>query len=328
MKRIVIAGGGGFLGQVLARHFSEKAWEVVVLSREATPKEKVGRFVQWDAKGNGPWTQELEGADVLVNLCGKSVNCRYHRRNREAILASRIQPTVTLAEAIKPLEKPPAVWLNAASATLYRHSLETPMDDYTGEHGTGFSVEVCREWEAAFFANALPQTRRVALRTSMVLGNAQNSVYPILARLAKLGLGGKISHGEQMVSWIHELDFARAVAFIIDEPEIAGVINVTAPAPVKNTLFMRQLRNALAVPFGIPHFKPMLEVAAWLMRTETELTLKSRYVVPAKLLERRFIFRYPFIDEAFAALAKKPTNETQAMEPPERTNELLAAHER
>ncbi len=309
MKKLIIAGGTGFLGQALARHFARKNWQVVILTRDTHAPALIGRLVAWDGESLGPWTEELENATALVNLCGKSVNCRYNQTNRNKILESRTRPTRVLTEALQAAKNPPSVWLNAASATTYRHSLDKPMDDYTGEHGHGFSVEVCRAWEAAFFATDLPTTRRVALRTSMVLGHGKNSVYPILARLARFGLGGKISHGHQMVSWIHETDFVRAIEFIIDNEEFAGAINITAPAPVRNAVFMRSLRETVGMPFGIPHFKIFLEMAAWLMRTETELTLKSRYAIPAKLLEQRFLFQYPFVDEALADLAreKQPT---------------------
>ncbi|MDQ8180547.1 TIGR01777 family oxidoreductase [Pelagicoccus sp. SDUM812005] len=303
MKKLVIAGGTGFLGQALARHFARKNWQVTILTRDTRAATLAGRLVPWDGRTIGPWTAALENAHALINLCGKSVNCRYHARNRQAILESRIAPTRVLAQAIQELEKPPAVWLNAASATLYRHSLDTPMDETEGEIGHGFSVDVCRAWEAAIYESQLPRTRRVALRTSMVLGHAKNSVYPILARIARCGMGGKLGTGQQMVSWIHETDFVRAVAFAIEDSDLTGPLNLTAPAPVRNHVFMQSLRQALGIPFGLPHFKPLLEIAAWLLRTETELTLKSRFAVPAKLLAHRFVFYYPFVDEALAALA-------------------------
>lgn len=306
MKKLIIAGGTGVLGQALARHFTRKNWQVVILTRNASAPTLAGRLVAWDGETLGPWTSELEGAQALVNLCGKSVNCRYHARNRSEILNSRIQPTRVLAEALQFLKRPPNVWLNAASATIYRHSFDTPMDEKTGEIGDGFSVGICKAWEAAFFAANLPATRLVALRTSMVLGYAKNSVYPILARLARFGLGGKLSHGTQMTSWIHETDFARAVEFAVNDEDIHGPLNITAPAPVTNNVFMSTLRKTLGVPFGLPHFKPLMEIAAWLVRTETELTLKSRFAVPATLLQHRFVFYYPFIDEALASLAKAP----------------------
>lgn len=304
MKKLVIAGGAGFLGQVLARHFKRKTWEVVVLTRAASPQLDDGRPVAWDGASVGPWIDELAGADALVNLCGRSVDCRYHRRNREEILQSRLLPTRALAKALAQLETPPPVWVNASSATIYRHSLDRPMDEAEGELGRGFSVEVCQAWEDAFFTPELPGTRRVALRASMVLGRARNSVFPVLARLARLGLGGKFSSGKQMMSWIHETDFARVTERAIDDDSLAGPLNVTAPAPLPNAAFMKALRDVLHVPFGLPHLKAELEIAAWLMRTETELTLKSRYVIPAKLLQQRFVFRYPFLEDAMANLAE------------------------
>lgn len=305
MKKIIIAGGAGFLGQVLACHFQKKNWEVVVLSRTTTTQLKAGRLVIWDGRSLGPWTNELEGSDVLVNLSGKSVDCRYTARNRSEILSSRIDPTHVLNQSLQNLNQAPKVWLNAASATIYRHSIDEPMDEATGELGDGFSVQVCKNWESEFFKAELPKTRRVALRTSMVLGHGKNSVYPVLARIARLGIGGKMSSGKQMVSWIHETDFARAVAFAIEEEDIEGPLNVTAPAPVANSVFMRTLREAVRVSIGLPSFRPLLELAAWILRTETELTLKSRYAIPTKLLQHRFVFNYPFLDAALTQLSQK-----------------------
>ncbi len=315
MKKLIIAGGTGFLGQALARHFARKNWQVTILTRDTHAPTRAGRLVAWDGKTLGPWTDELENAHALINLCGKSVDCRYHQRNREEILESRLQPTRVLEKALQTLKHPPAVWLNAASATIYRHSLDTPMDEASGEIGDGFSVDVCQAWEEAFFKENLPQTRRIALRTSMVLGYGKNSVYPILSKIARCGMGGKLSTGNQMVSWIHETDFVRAIEFAIDDEDIAGPLNLTAPAPVRNHVFMRALREAIGIPFGIPHFKPLLEIAAWLMRTETELTLKSRFVIPAKLLRHRFVFYYPFVDEAFADLVQRKRTEATRFDP-------------
>ncbi|MDQ8198965.1 TIGR01777 family oxidoreductase [Pelagicoccus enzymogenes] len=303
MKKLVIAGGTGFLGQALARHFTRKNWEVVILTRNTQAPALAGRLVAWDGKTLGPWVQELEKAQALVNLSGKSVDCRYHPRNRREIRESRLAPTRVLSVALQNAKAPPSVWLNAASATIYRHSLDTPMPEEDGEIGNGFSVEVCQAWEKALFEATLPGIRRIALRTSMVLGHAKNSVYPILARIARCGLGGKLSTGEQMVSWIHVTDFVRAIEFAIEDEDLQGPLNITAPAPVRNCVFMKTLRETLGIPFGLDHYKPLLEVAAWILRTETELTLKSRFAVPAKLLQHRFVFYYPFVDEALSDLA-------------------------
>lgn len=303
MRTIVIAGGSGFLGQVVARHFETRGWKVVVLTRRPPKPGSLGQAVIWDGRNAGAWQAECEAADALLNLAGASVNCRYHRRNRERILRSRIESTEILRQTVANAARPPKVWVNASSATIYRHSEIDPMTEETGELGTGFSVDVCRSWESAFFAGELPATRRVALRSSLVLGVGKNSVYPTLARIARFGMGGKLGHGNQMVSWIHEDDFARAVAFAIEDETLAGVLNVTAPAPVTNRVFMKTLRESIGVPVGLPHFRPLLEAAAFLMRTETELILKSRFAYPARLLERRFVFKYPFLDEALAALS-------------------------
>lgn len=311
MKQILIAGGTGFLGQVLTRHFHRKGWQVTILTRQLNAQNltlktqhPLYRLTHWDGKTLGPWTSEIEQADVLINLCGKSVNCRYHKRNKRQILTSRIEPTNVLAKAIHQAKNPPAVWLNASSSTIYAHSLETPMTERDGKLGEGFSVEICKAWEKAFFALDLPHTRRVALRSSMALGHASNSVYPILKRITRLGMGGRMSTGNQMVSWIHQEDFARAVEFAIQNETIEGTLNLTAPAPVTNATFMKSFRKALHVPFGLAHYKPLLEIAAWFMRTETELTLKSRYIHPTKLLKNRFVFKYPFIDEALENLTQ------------------------
>ncbi len=312
MKKLVIAGGTGFLGQALAQRFIRLGWDVVILTRAKDAGDAYGRAVHWDGRTLGPWVAELEGAYALANLCGKSVNCRYTPRNRELILRSRIDPTNVLAKALQAAKKTPSVWLNASSATLYRESFDQPMDDESETYGQGFSEDVCLAWEKAFFAPELPDTRRVALRTSMVLGNGKNSVLPTLARLARFGLGGRMSGGQQMVSWIHEVDFVRAVAFAIEEEDLEGPLNISAPAPATNAVFMRTLRSILGVPLGLPHVKPLLELGAMLLRTETELVLKSRFVTPTRLLKHRFLFRYPFLDEAMANLLSSSSSSSAA----------------
>jgi len=251
--------------------------------------------------------------DALINLCGKSVNCRYNRRNREAILESRTHTTRSLSDAISDLKNPPKVWINASTATIYEHSLDNPNTEHDGKIGTGFSVEVAKAWERELFATTHPNIRKIAIRTSMVLGKGKNSVYPILARLTRLGQGGKLSKGNQMVSWIHIADFLRAINFLIEEEDIEGAVNLTAPAPVSNAVFMKTFREKLRVPFGVPHFRPLLEVASFLMRTETELILKSRFVYPERLIRHRFVFEFPFIDEAIEDLAQKAKPENRRL---------------
>lgn len=304
--RIVIAGGTGFLGQALTRHYLAEGCRVTILTRQAPPSESspLLRYRQWDGRTLDSWTSDVEGADVLINLCGASVNCRYHAANRQRILDSRLAPTRVLSDAVARCAKPPSTWINASTATIYRHAVETYQDEQDGELGDGFSERVAKDWEAAFFARDLPRTRRVALRAALVLGHGRNSAYPPLARLARWGLGGHQGAGAQMVSWIHIDDFVRAVSFIAEQEELSGPVNLTAPAPVSNRLFMATLRRSLARRWGLPSPAPLLRFGTWLLRTEAELVLKSRNVVPRKLLEHRFLFRFPFLDEALDQLAK------------------------
>jgi hypothetical protein len=308
-NRIIIAGGSGFLGQVLAKHFIRKEWEVVILTRTAK-KNLVGRQVVWDARTLGSWAEEIDGSSAIINLTGKSVNCRYNERNRKEILDSRVNSTRVLGEAINRCKTPPRAWLNASTATLYRHTFGKPWDESgeteaSAEAKDKFSVEVGWAWEKALNEAVTPRTRKVALRTAMVLGLGQNSVFPVLHRLAKLGLGGRMGNGRQFVSWIHETDFCRAVEWLLDHPEFTGHVNLVSPNPIPNKDMMRTLRNICRAPFGLPATNWMLEIGAFILRTETELLIKSRRVVPGWLLKSGFEFRYPEIADACADLAAK-----------------------
>lgn len=296
---ILIAGGGGFLGQVLDRHFSDRGHSVVVLTRGRTSRDIWSPSEYWDGKTLGPWTALLDDADVLINLSGRSVDCRYTPSNRRAILASRLDSTRVLGEAVAACDHPPRLWINAASATIYRHAEERAMDEATGELGNGFSVDVCQQWERCFFEAPLPETvRRVALRTSIVLGRGGGALKPLCA-LARLGLGGRQGHGRQYVSWLHEADFAGIVDHVIAHEELSGILNATAPKPLSNTDFMAAVRATVGAPFGVPTPAWLLEIGAFVIRTETELVLKSRRVVPARLLDAGYSFRFT---EAGAAL--------------------------
>jgi uncharacterized protein (TIGR01777 family) len=305
--RIVIPGGEGHLGGLLAQSFSDRGHAVTTLTRNPHPKSpSPWRKAPWDGKTLGRWTETLENADVLINLSGRSVDCRYNATNREEILQSRVESTTLLGKAVQSLRRPPAVWLNASTATIYRHIYDREMDEFTGELGGNesdapaswcFSIDVARQWEHAFFASYLPTTRKVALRAAMVMGPA-GEVFPITMRLIQMGLGGSWGHGRQYMSWIHETDFFRAVEFLINREQISGVVNLAAPAPVPNEGFLRTLRNACGVRFGLPSAPWMLAAAAFCMRTETELLLKSRRVVPAILLQHGFEFRFPTWPEA------------------------------
>ncbi|MEM9158652.1 MAG: TIGR01777 family oxidoreductase [Verrucomicrobiota bacterium] len=301
-KTILIAGGSGFLGKALASHFNDAGAEVHILTRGDCKTHKGVHYHHWDGTALGPWTDLLEKADVLINLAGKSVNCRYTKANKAEILKSRTKTTHTLSEALARAETPPKVWLNASTATIYADSKDAPNDDETHHIGNGFSVSVARSWENALFSAPHPGVRKVALRTAMVLGEAENSVYPVLKRQTRFGLGGHHGSGQQMVSWIHIEDFIRAIVFVIENDELAGPINIAAPAPVTDATFMSVFRKTLHAPFGIPTPKPILKLGAFLLRTEPELILKSRNVIPSRLLKHRFQFKYPFIDEALASL--------------------------
>jgi uncharacterized protein (TIGR01777 family) len=301
MKKMIIAGGSGFLGQVLINYFKNKVDEIVVFSRyEKAPIDNI-RFVQWDATNLDPWQDELEHADVLINLTGKSVDCRYNAANKAEILRSRIDSTRVLNQAVLACENPPKHFINSSTATIYQHSLHEPNDE-NGILGSDFSMNVAKAWEAAFFETETPHTLKTAIRTSIVLGKNGGALVP-MKRITKLGLGGKQGSGQQMISWMHELDYARAIAFII-EKQLDGVVNVTAPHPVKNQEFMEEMRRGLQVRFGLNSQKFLLELGAVFMRTETELLLKSRFVMPRRLLNAGFTFEYPSIVNALNNLLR------------------------
>ncbi len=303
MKTLIIAGGTGFLGNVLTQYFKNKVEKIYILSRSTkTDFENVTHLV-WDAKTKGSWSDIFEGADVLINLTGKSVDCRYNETNKQRIVSSRVDSTRILGEVVSACENPPRVWLNSSTATIYRHSLEKEMDEDNGELGDGFSVSVAKAWERSFFELNVIKTRQVALRTSIVFGKDGGAFVPI-KRLTQLGFGGKQGPGNQKVSWIHELDFARSVAFIIENEHINGVINIVAPKPTTNAELMQKLRKKLKIPFGIPIGRTMLELGAKIINTETELILKSRNVIPKRLQNAGFKFSYKTLDSTLDNLLK------------------------
>ena len=312
--RIVLAGGSGFTGRVLAKYFVGRGHEIVVLTRSPKPCAGAVREVFWDGETLGEWAAELEGATAVINLAGRTVDCRYTAKHRREILDSRVNSTRVLGEAVAQCVRPPRVWLNSATATIYRHSLDKPMDEATGEldatpaANDAFSVEVARAWERALDEAPTPLTRKVALRTTMVLGQGRNSVFPVLCRLVRFGLGGRMGSGDQYVSWIHEEDFCRAIEWIIQHEDLTGPVNLAAPNPLPNREMMRTFRQVCGVPFGMPATRWMLEVGAFFLRTETELILKSRYVVPGKLAASGFQFRFPKLREALENLLARRTD--------------------
>ena len=293
--KIIITAANGFMGEALVNYFS-KAHEVVAIVRKSMTFKKAKTCI-WDGKNLGDWATELEGADVLINLAGKSVNCRYNEANKAAIYASRLESTTILGKAIEVCKNPPKLWVNAASATIYRHSLNDPMTESNGEIGTGFSVDVCQKWEKSFFDFQLLKTRQVALRTAIVLGKNAGVMVPF-KRLTQLGFGGKMGDGQQQFSWIHIDDVCRSIEFIIENESLKGALNVSSPNPVRNNVFMQALRQRYNRFAAIPSPVWLLELGAKLIKTETELILKSRFVLPEKLEHAGFKWKFSKIEEA------------------------------
>lgn len=304
MKKIVIAGGSGFLGQALIDFYLPKNYEIVVLTRNAKETgNDMLRYVEWNAKTLDLWLTELEGIEMLINLTGKSVDCRYNEKNKAEILNSRILATEVLGEAIKACAVPPKVWMNSSTATIYEHSLTTKMTEATGVIGDDFSMNVAKSWEKAFYNIKTPRTQKIALRTSIVLGKNGGAFIP-LKNLTKVGLGGTQGTGNQKVSWIHEHDFCRAVDFLFTKNK-EGIFNITSPNPLANKSFMQTLRHVLKMPIGIPQPKWLLNFGAKIINTEAELILKSRYVIPEKLVLAGFQFNYPTAETAIQEIIQR-----------------------
>ena len=302
--KIVLPGGSGHLGQLLARALARRGDEVVLLSRSGARHggTEYPRVVEWDGRALGAWAGELDGADAVINLAGRSVNCRYTESNLREMLDSRVDSTRAVGRAIERARRPPRVWLQASTATIYAHRFDAPNDELTGRIGGGEpdapgywrrSIEIAKAWEQAIYDANAPATRKVALRTAMVMGAQPGGVFDVLFGLTRWGLGGTIAGGRQFVSWIHERDFVRAVAFLLARDDLEGPVNVTAPAPLPQREFMAALRSAAGVPMGLPAARWMVEVGAFILRTDTELVLKSRRVVPRRLLDAGFTFEFP-----------------------------------
>lgn len=342
-RRLILAGGSGFLGGLLARRFRARGWKVVVLTRATVgqrfqPVRATGEeaalaigpdcrlearqhagdrpealsYLGWDGRTLGDWATSLDGAEAVINLAGRSVNCRYHARNRRLMMDSRVEATRVLGEAIARCAQPPRVWLNFSTATIYKHTLG-PAWDEAGEIGAtleardAFSIEVATAWERAFNEAVTPRTRKVALRSAMVFGlnNDANNVYRVLRRLVRFGLGGCMGSGRQFVSWIHETDFCRAVEFLLGHQELSGPVNLAAPNPPTNAEMMHTLRRVLHMPVGLPAAEWMLELGAFFLRTETELILKSRRVLPGRLLDAGFKFEFEHLESALRDLEQR-----------------------
>jgi uncharacterized protein len=303
--KIVIPGGTGHIGSILARAFHDSGHDVSVLSRK--PATAPWRVVQWDGEALGDWAAEIDGTDVVINLAGQSVNCRYTKENRRILIDSRIKSTRVVGEAIARAVRSPRVWLQASTATIYAHRYDAPNDEATGIIGGSepnapdtwrFSIDIVTKWERELNEAATPNTRKVLMRSAIVMSPDPGGPFDALLRLVRFGLGGSSGNGKQFISWIHDQDFMRAVLWLIQHEELDGPVNLAAPNPLPNSEFMQKLREAWGKSFGLPATEWMLELGAFLLRSETELILKSRRVVPTRLLESGFTFQFPTWDEA------------------------------
>jgi uncharacterized protein len=300
-RRIVIPGGSGQVGTIVARNYQSRGDEVVVIARNTS--KAPWRTAQWDGATFGDWANEIDGADIVLNLAGRSVNCRYNQANRSQIKNSRVVSTRLVGQAIAQAKRPPRLWINASTATIYRHALDRPMDETTGELGGDepdapdtwrFSIDVAKSWEDAFFSSQTPaMTRKIALRSAMVMSPDPDGIFDTLLGLVRRGLGGASGSGKQFVSWIHDHDFLRSLDYLIDNEEFDGPVNIASPNPLPNKEFMFALRKVWGTKVGLPAGSWMLELGALFLGSETELILKSRRVVPGRLLASGFQFDFP-----------------------------------
>ncbi len=305
--KVVIPGGTGQVGTILRRALTSRGDEVVVLTRRPAQAHEVG----WDGRSLGGWVRELEGADAVVNLAGRSVSCRYNEANLRAMMDSRVRSAEVIGEAVVRCDAPPAVWLQASTATIYAHRFDAPNDEATGVIGGTepgvpgyweYSVRIARAWEQAQQEAETPGTRRVALRSAMIMSPDRAGIFDYLSWLARLGLGGPIAGGAQYVSWIHEYDFVRAVCHLLSDDRLDGAVNLASPGPVPQREFMRALRKAWRMPVGLPATTRMAQFGAFVLRSDVELLFKSRRVVPTRLLEAGFEFDYGHWPAAAAEL--------------------------
>ncbi len=305
MKKIIITGANGFLGRYLSRHFLNLGWEIVGLSRHGGVVEGA-KPVEWDGRTLGAWVEEFENASLVVNLAGKSVNCRYYQKNKDLIFSTRLESTKIIGDAIRQCENPPSLWLNSSTATIYRHAEDRPQDEESGEIGSGFSVEVAKSWEKALQDAEVPAgVKKVALRTAIVLANESGTVFDYLKKISALGLGGRMGSGRQKMSWIHIEDFCRSIEWMSEREELQDFYNVVSPNPTDNASCMAGFRRLAGRRFGLPAAKWMLEIGTFLVRSETELVLKSRWVLPGRLQDEGFIFQHPDFEKMLDDLAAR-----------------------
>ena len=312
--KIILPGGSGNIGHALVRALAREGHECVVLTRDPAKVSAPARGVIWDGRTLGPWAAEIDGAHAVINLAGRSVDCRYDEKHLAEMMNSRVDSTRVVGAAIAAAQHPPHVWLQAGTATVYGHRYDAANDEATGLIGDPpgvpalwvRSVDLGLKWEAAQASVVTPRTRQVVLRTSLVMGPACGAVFSVMAGLARLGVG-RLGDGRQYVSWIHEEDFNAAIRFLIVRDDLAGAFNLCAPHPLPNRDFMAALHRAVGMPFSLPVPEWALEIGAFFRRTETELLLKSRRVVPGRLLAAGFEFRHPHWPEAAADLVGRMT---------------------
>jgi uncharacterized protein (TIGR01777 family) len=298
-RTVVLAGASGFIGRYFRARFEKDGWTVRTIGRRGSKGAPSAVWGDDDVR----LARVLDGAELLVNLAGRSVSCRYNDRNKAAILESRLSTTAALGRAIALCRQPPSSWLNASTGTIYRNAVDRPQSERDGEPGTGFSVDVARAWEEELDAAVTPGTRKIPMRIAIVLGRGGGALRPF-ANLARLGLGGRMGPGSQKFSWIHVEDLYRCVRFLHARTDITGPVNVASPDVVTNRELMRMVRRAFGARFGIPTPAWLLRLGAVLIRTETELVLKSRWVQPEKLLDAGFVYSQPELGRALQQIAK------------------------
>ena len=309
--RIVIAGGSGHIGKILLKHFQKQQHDIKILTRNT---KKEDPFIYWDGQTLGAWQKVVDESDMVINLAGRTVDCRPNKKNLKEMMDSRIDSTRVMGEAISQCQNPPKLWLQMSTATIYAHSFNKANDEYTGTIGGNepgvpdtwhYSISIAKNWEKTLFESQTPSTRKVAIRSALIVSPLKKGYFDVLLSLVKRGMGGTIAGGKQYVSWIHEEDFIQAMEYVISHEDIKGAINFSSPYPLPQKEFMSHIRSACGFKISLPITKWMAEIGAVFLRTDTQLILKSRRVVPKRLLSYGFQFQFPHWPEAVTDIIKK-----------------------